>query len=88
MPPGGSGEEVRALETLKIAVLIAHAPWREAVSYRNTWPHEYVLSRKDSQRELIEAVCARFRAGVGRCRPLLQPAKHLPLHRRPQVLRS
>ncbi len=46
-------------------MLIAQAPWREAVSYRNTWPHEYVLSRKDSQRELIEAVCARFRAGEG-----------------------
>ena len=42
--------------------LIALAPWREAVTYRNTWPHEYVLSKKDDQRELIEAVCARFRA--------------------------
>ena len=31
----------------------------------DTWPHEYVLSRKDDQRELIEAVCARFRAGEG-----------------------
>ena len=53
------------METLKIAELIARAPWREAVTYRNTWPHEYVLSRKDNQRELIEAVCARFRAGEG-----------------------
>ncbi len=44
---------------------IARAPWREAVTYRNTWPHEYVLSRKDGQRELIEAVRARFRAGEG-----------------------
>ena len=48
------------METLKITELIARAPWREAVTYRDTWPHEYVLSRKDDQRELIEAVCARL----------------------------
>ena len=53
------------LENLKITELIGHAPWREAVTYRETWPHEYVLSRKDGQRELIELVCARFRAGEG-----------------------
>ena len=45
--------------------MIARAPWREAVTYRETWAHEYVLSRKDGQRELIEAVCDRFRAGEG-----------------------
>ena len=45
--------------------LIARAPWREAVTYRDTWPHEYVLSRKDGQRELLESVCDRFRAGEG-----------------------
>ena len=53
------------MENLKIADMIARAPWREAVTYRNTWPHEYVLSRKDGQNELIELVCARFRAGEG-----------------------
>ena len=53
------------MENLKIAGMIARAPWREAVTYRNTWPHEYVLSRKDGQNELIELVCARFRAGEG-----------------------
>ena len=58
-------DEVRTLETLKITELIARAPWREAVTYRDSWPHEYVLSRTDDQRELIEAVCARFRAGEG-----------------------
>ncbi len=52
-------------ENLKITVLIGRAPWREAVTYRKTWPHEYVLSRKDGQNELIELVCARFRAGEG-----------------------
>ena len=45
--------------------LIARAPWREAVTYRDTWPHEYVLSGKDGQRELLDAICARFRAGEG-----------------------
>ena len=45
--------------------LIARAPWREAVTYRETWPHEYVLTEKDNQRELLAAVCERFRAGEG-----------------------
>ena len=49
----------------KLTELIAHAPWREAVTYRETWPHEYVLSEKDEQRELLEAICERFRAGEG-----------------------
>ena len=53
------------MENLKIIESIDQAPWREAVTYRNTWPHEYVLSRKDDQRELIELVRARFRAGEG-----------------------
>ena len=35
------------------------------MTYRKTWPHEYVLSRKDGQQALFEAVCARFRAGEG-----------------------
>ena len=59
------GRTVRVLENLRITELIGRAPWREAVTFRNTWPHEYVLSRKDGQRELIELVCARFRAGEG-----------------------
>ena len=45
--------------------LISLAPWREAVTFRDTWPHEYVLTRKDGQRELLEAVRERFRAGEG-----------------------
>lgn len=53
------------MENLRIVDLIRHAPWREAVTYADTWPHEYVLSRKDDQRELIELVCARLRAGEG-----------------------
>lgn len=48
-----------------IVQLIECAPWREAVTYRETWPHEYVLTEKDAQRELLAAVCERFRAGEG-----------------------
>ena len=29
---------------MKLTELIARAPWREAVTYRDTWPHGYVLS--------------------------------------------
>ena len=33
--------------------LLARAPWREAVTYRETWPHEYVVIQKDGQQELL-----------------------------------
>ena len=29
--------------------LIGAAPWREAVTYRQSWPHEYVVVKKDGQ---------------------------------------
>ena len=45
--------------------LIDRAPWREAVTYRETWPHEYVLTEKDGQCELLDAICTRFRAREG-----------------------
>ena len=45
--------------------LIDRAPWREAVTYRVTWPHVYVLSEKDEQQELLNAIYARFRDGEG-----------------------
>ena len=45
--------------------LIERAPWREAVTYRETWPHEYVLTEKDDQRELLAAICGRFLAAEG-----------------------
>ena len=44
---------------MELAQLIANAPWREAVTHRETWPHEYVLTSKDGQQELLAA--ARFR---------------------------
>ena len=45
--------------------LIKGSPWREAVTYRDSWPHEYVLSEKDGQQELLAAVVERFKAGEG-----------------------
>ena len=45
--------------------LIDKAPWREAVTYRETWPHEYVLLEKDSQEELFAAMIPRFKDGEG-----------------------
>ena len=50
---------------MKLPDLIAAARWREAVTYREMWPHEYVLLQKDEQRELLEAVCERLRNGEG-----------------------
>ena len=48
-----------------IMVLIAQAPWREAVTFRHSWPHEYVVIRKDGQQALLDAFCARVAAGEG-----------------------
>ena len=48
-----------------IVGLIARAPWREAVTYRGSWPHEYVVVKKDAQEALLAAFCARIAAGEG-----------------------
>ena len=48
-----------------IVGLIARAPWREAVTYRHSWPHEYVVVKKDGQQALLAAFCARIAAGEG-----------------------
>ena len=45
--------------------LIARAPWREAVTYRETWPHEYVIIKKDRQHDLLAAFCERIGRGEG-----------------------
>ncbi len=50
---------------MKLTGLISSAPWREAVTYRDTWPHEYVVVGKDGQRELLNAIYARFLDGEG-----------------------
>ena len=50
---------------MELTELIAQAPWREAVTYRETWPHEYVVIKKDRQQDLLAAVCKRFCDGEG-----------------------
>ena len=50
---------------MDIMDLIARAPWREAVTYRDTWPHEYVVVKKDGQQELLAAFCERIARGEG-----------------------
>ena len=45
--------------------LIASARWREAVTYRETWPHEYVVVNRDGQQELLAAFCERISRGEG-----------------------
>ena len=50
---------------MTLTELIAAAPWREAVTYRESWPHEYVLTEKGSQQFLLATICERFRAGEG-----------------------
>ena len=63
---------------LDIMELIARAPWREAVTYRDTWPHEYVVSGKDGQQELLAAFCERIRRGEGvTCRFFHQTREYL-----------
>ena len=52
-----------------IMSLIAKAPWREAFTYSDTWPHEYVVIQKDEQQELLAAFCERILRGEGiQCR--------------------
>ena len=52
-----------------IMMLIAKAPWREAITYRDSWPHEYVVIQKDDQQELLAAFCDRILRGEGiQCR--------------------
>lgn len=58
--------------------LIAKAPWREAVTYRETWPHEYVVIKKDGQQALLDAFCDRIRRGEGvECRFFHQKRPYL-----------
>ena len=49
-----------------IMALIARAPWREAVTYRDTWPHEYVVVKQDwAAGPDWLAFCARIARGEG-----------------------
>ena len=50
---------------MTLVELIDRAPWREAVQFRDTWSHEYVLLQRDHQHDLFQAVCERFLSGEG-----------------------
>ena len=67
-----NSERVAALPTAHeqadspgIMQLIRRAPWHEAVTYRDTWPHEYVMAKKDRQGALLKAFCDRIAQGEG-----------------------
>ena len=82
----GGDLENAARQRPHIMELIANAPWREAVTYRETWPHEYVVVKKDGQEELLAAFCERIERGEGvECQFFHQRAP-VPLPRRLQVL--
>ena len=58
--------------------MIARAPWREAVTYRDTWPHEYVVVNKDGQQELLAAFLHRVSRGEAvECRFFHRTQKYL-----------
>ena len=66
------------MEQPNIIELIGAAPWREAVTYRETWPHEYVMVNRDGQRELLAAFCERIARGEGvECQFFHQKRKYL-----------
>ena len=61
-----------------IMALIERAPWREAVTYRDSWPHEYVVVKKDGQEDLLAAFCERVARGEGvECQFFSQKRKYL-----------
>ena len=58
--------------------LIANAPWREAMTYSETWPHEYVVVKRDEQQDLLAAFCERIGRGEGvECQFFHQKRKYL-----------
>lgn len=50
---------------MKLMELVEGAPWREAVTYRDTWPHEYVLTCRDDCADLLALIVERWKAGEG-----------------------
>ena len=63
--PGGYYVVYGRNSHLEIMELIHRAPWHEAVTYRDTWPHEYVMAKKDRQEKLLVAFCKRIEQGEG-----------------------
>ena len=50
---------------MKLMELVESAPWREAVTYRDTWPHEYVLTCRDDCADLLALIVERWKEGEG-----------------------
>ena len=50
---------------MKLMELVESAPWREAVTYRGTWPHEYVLTCRDDCADLLALIVERWKAREG-----------------------
>ena len=48
-----------------LMIFIKRAHWREAVTWRETWPHKYVFVRCHNQPPLMEAICRRLIDGEG-----------------------
>ena len=58
--------------------LIARAPWREAVTYRETWPHEYVVIKKRRSAGVVGDLLRAHRPGRGvECSFFQQSRKYL-----------
>ena len=70
----------------RLTELIARAPWREAVTYRDTWPHEYVLSEEGRSAGVSGGGLRAIPCRGGRGLPLLPYEQHLSVHRRLQIL--
>jgi len=50
--------------------------------WRDTWPHEYVMVKRDGQQALLEVFCERIRRGEGvSCRFSTRPALFLGEHK-------
>ena len=50
---------------MTLAELLDRAPWREAVQFRDTWPHEYIRLRRDNQHDLSRPYVNGFSTAKG-----------------------
>ena len=55
---------ILAPDTTNFMDLIAKALLREASTYRDTWPHEYIVIQKDGQQELTGRLLSIASSGV------------------------
>ena len=59
--------------------LIARAPWRESVTYRDTWPHRVRGNQEGRSTGAAGRLLRAHRTGRGRGVPVLPPEAPLPL---------